>query len=416
MGHVEDRWFRTVAGPDDKPVRVKTPLYGKGLRYRVRYLGPGGRERSKSFPDRQKKAADDYLTDIESKRLRGSFVDPVAGRITFAEYAQRWIEQQTFDEPTREVTERRLRRHIIPKLGDLELASMRPEHIRQFDRSLQVAGLSDAFRSIAFSNVSSILNAAVDDDRITKNPCRARSAKPAKLRSIRVVPWEIEQVEALRSNLPRRYKILIDLGAGCGMRQGEILGLAVDDIDFEKQIIRVRRQIRIVRAKLVFAEPKGRKTREVPLPSSVAERLREHIAEFSPRPIALPWETPSGKPGAAHLVILGVHGGAVNRGDLNKKVWWPAATRSGIPQDRKNGMHALRHFYASTLLDAGESIKALASYLGHADPGFTLRTYTHLMPSSEERTRKAIDQAFGHRPASRPDDGLVPTGTGQAAA
>jgi hypothetical protein len=99
---------------------------------------------------------------------------------------QRWIEQQTFDEPTREVTERRLRRHIIPKLGPLELAP--PEHIRQFDRSLQVAGLSDGFRSVAFSNVSSILNAAVDDDRIAKNPCRARSAKPAKLRSIRVVP------------------------------------------------------------------------------------------------------------------------------------------------------------------------------------------------------------------------------------
>jgi integrase len=64
-------------------------------------------------------------------------------------------------------------------------------------------------------------------------------------------------------------------------------------------------------------------------------------------------------------------------------------------------MHALRHFYASTLLDAGESIKALANYLGHADPGFTLRTYTHLMPSSEERTRKAIDQAFGYQLALR---------------
>ncbi|MBQ1065993.1 MULTISPECIES: tyrosine-type recombinase/integrase [unclassified Micromonospora] len=57
-------------------------------------------------------------------------------------------------------------------------------------------------------------------------------------------------------------------------------------------------------------------------------------------------------------------------------------------------MHALRHFYASSLLDAGESIKALASYLGHADPGFTLRVYTHLMPASEERTRKAIDNLF----------------------
>lgn len=63
-------------------------------------------------------------------------------------------------------------------------------------------------------------------------------------------------------------------------------------------------------------------------------------------------------------------------------------------------MHALRHYYASVLLDAGESIRALADYLGHADPGFTLRTYTHLMPSSEDRARAAIDAAFAPRAAS----------------
>jgi integrase len=57
-------------------------------------------------------------------------------------------------------------------------------------------------------------------------------------------------------------------------------------------------------------------------------------------------------------------------------------------------MHALRHFYASVLLDEGENIKALAEYLGHSDPGLTLRVYAHLMPSSRERTRNAVSQVF----------------------
>ncbi|WP_049558122.1 tyrosine-type recombinase/integrase [Nonomuraea sp. SBT364] len=61
---------------------------------------------------------------------------------------------------------------------------------------------------------------------------------------------------------------------------------------------------------------------------------------------------------------------------------------------REHGIHALRHFYASVLLDGGENIKALSQYLGHHDPGFTLRTYTHLMPSSEDRTRKAVDHVL----------------------
>lgn len=70
-------------------------------------------------------------------------------------------------------------------------------------------------------------------------------------------------------------------------------------------------------------------------------------------------------------------------------------------------MHALRHYFASVLLDAGEPVKALAASLGHTDPGFTLRTYTHLMPNSDERTRKAIDRVFSGGVNS--SDGLTTT-------
>lgn len=85
---------------------------------------------------------------------------------------------------------------------------------------------------------------------------------------------------------------------------------------------------------------------------------------------------------------------AVNRVVFNRVAWRPALDTVGVPRGRENGVHALRHFYASVLLDAGENIKALSEYLGHHDPGFTLRTYTHLMPSSEKRTREAVNGAF----------------------
>jgi integrase len=62
----------------------------------------------------------------------------------------------------------------------------------------------------------------------------------------------------------------------------------------------------------------------------------------------------------------------------------------------------LRHFYASVLLDAGENVKALSQYLGHSDPGFTLRVYTHLMPSSDGRARDAMDRMYRTR-LDRPD-------------
>jgi integrase len=72
---------------------------------------------------------------------------------------------------------------------------------------------------------------------------------------------------------------------------------------------------------------------------------------------------------------------------------------------RSRCVHALRHLYASVLLDAGESVKALAQYLGRSDPGFTLRVYTDLLPTSHERTRRAVD-GFLSEKTSRVIDGL----------
>ena len=88
--------------------------------------------------------------------------------------------------------------------------------------------------------------------------------------------------------------------------------------------------------------------------------------------------------------------GPVHKDSFNHHVWKPALRRAGPAESKRaDGFRALRHFYASVLLGAEESIKALSECLGHADPGFTLRVYTHLMPSSAERTRRAVDRVLG---------------------
>ncbi len=79
---------------------------------------------------------------------------------------------------------------------------------------------------------------------------------------------------------------------------------------------------------------------------------------------------------------------------------------AGYPEDFRRGaercplVHALRHHYASVLLENGVSIRAVSEYLGHHDPGFTQRTYAHLMPESEDRARAAIDAVLGARAES----------------
>ncbi|WP_432020881.1 tyrosine-type recombinase/integrase, partial [Streptomyces sp. 1222.5] len=214
----------------------------------------------------------------------------------------------------------------------------------------------------------------------------------------RIVPWPRERVLAVRSALPEQYRAMVDVAGGCGLRQGEVFGLAVEDVEFIGGVVHVVRQVKLIHHRPVFAVPKSGKARTVPLPDSVARSLEEHITRHPPAPVTLPWRTVDGSPITASVFFHSGKGSEVIRNVFTRTAWRPALDAAGVPRGRENGMHALRHFYASVLLDAGESVKALSEYLGHHDPGFTLRTYTHLTPSSEKRTREAVNRAFGNGP------------------
>jgi integrase len=363
-----------------------------GPGYQVRYRDPGGRQRARMF--RRKGDADRFAATVEVDKLRGSYVDPSAGKIALRDYAEQWLAAQTFDEATRIATELRIRLHINPHLGDRPLGGIRPSEIQSWLRTLQT-NLAPRYVRVIHSNLAALFNAAIDDDRLAKNPCSASSVRLPALEDGKVQPWTVEQVRAVRHALPARYRILVSLAAGCGLRQGELFGLTVDDVDLKKGVLHVQQQVKILGPERVFASPKGRKTRDVPLPETVALELTAYLQDYPAQLVSLPWQRVDGAPRSSRLVVTSREHQALNRNYINRLVWKPALIAAGLAPTRTNGMHALRHFYASVLLDAGESVRALASYLGHADPGFTLRVYTHLMPASEERTKRAVDRVLG---------------------
>ncbi|WP_433594412.1 tyrosine-type recombinase/integrase [Nocardia sp. CA-145437] len=405
MGHVEDRWFRpqrdqsgqVVLNGRGKPVMEPTELHGKGLRYRVRYIAPDGAERSKSFPDRQKKRADDFLIEVESDKREGRFIDPKASRKTFRQQAENWYKAQSPDPATRLVLRQRLERRIYPTLGDLTFDRIeRPATIRDWVGGLDDLGFSENYKAVLFTVVSAVCESAVDDRIIRQNPCKAKTVRRPIGKSPQVVVWRAERLRSVGSGLPPRFGIVTKLGAGLGFRQGEILGFSADDIDRVRKMARVERQLKTVKGVTMFALPKGGKTREVPLADSVLADIDAHTKEFGTALVTLPWGRPDGEPVSVRLLVVG-EGGRIYSGDVfNKLIWRPAFVAAGLTFGRRaDGMHALRHYFASVLLSTGCSIKELADFLGHNDPGFTLRTYTHLVPSSLDRARSAIDSAFG---------------------
>jgi integrase len=360
-------------------------------RWQARYRAPDGRERTKTF--RRKLDAQRFLAEINADLVTGRYVDPNAGRIALGHFAERWLAAQTFDPLTRQTVASRIKTHVKPTIGDMLLRDLRPSTVQAWVRGRQ-AEVAPSYCRLLLANLSTILAAAVEDGLIVRNPCASAAVKAPKVDRRRVVPWTVERVQAVVAGHPARHRAAPVLGAGCGLRQGEVLGLPLDAVDFLRRTVHVRQQIRLVGGELVYAPPKGGREREVPLPDVVSVALAESLRRFPPAEVTLPWREPGGPARTSALVFTNRDDGPLSRAYFTHNAWKPALAEAGVERGRENGFHALRHHFASVLLDGGVSIRAVAEYLGHHDPGFTLRTYAHLMPESEDRARAAIDAAY----------------------
>jgi integrase len=224
-----------------------------------------------------------------------------------------------------------------------------------------------------------------------------------------------ETVARIINEHPALFRPVPIIGAACGLRQGEIFGLAAEDIDYDAQVIHVRRQVKKLGAAHVFAMPKNDRERDVPLPEWAGQTLQVFTAAQRQAPYSLPWEKPDGRPTNVNLLFRWTDDLHVRARGYDELIWKPALAAVGVipapttdkrgrrrrhNTDRKTGMHALRHYYASVCLADGVSIRDLAEFLGHSDPAFTPRIYAHPMPSSHERARRAIDARM-FRPRAR---------------
>ena len=364
-----------------------------GKRWDVRWRDDAGHQRHKAFD--RKADAERFLAQVTADLARGTYIDPRAGRVSFRTYTEQWRAAQVHRAATAAQVETHLRRHVYPTFGDRSLASVRPSEVQAWVRGLE-QHLAPSTIEVVYSFVAGVFRAAVRDRLIVTTPCV--DVRLPKLQPKRVEPLVTERVEGLIAAMPERYRALVVLAAGTGLRQGEAFGVEVESVDWLRRTLDVRQQLVLMPGGAPYVAPlkTAASYRTVPLPRVVVDALTAHLAAFPADPVELldTTSTPTARRRPAAFIFTTSAGLPIRRTRFSD-VWRTAAKAAGLPGGAS--FHDLRHYYASLLIQHGESVKVVQKRLGHKSAVETLDTYSHLWPDSDDSTRAAIDSAMAAR-------------------
>jgi len=402
--HVRDRWFATVNGK-----RLPTARHKTGKRWQATFSPSTGRRKTKCFDTKQE--ALDYVAAAKTDVRRGVYRDLEGGRISLNDYSAQWLELAQVQPSTRQSYANYLRWYVKPHLGVMQLGEIKPSHLRGWLRNLERQEVrtkkppDNLPRTLSLETVkqakqvlSALMESALADGLIASNPVRhasVRVSKPDAMESDQQVKvWSLSTVYAVRRELPPKWRALPIVMVGSGLRPGEAFGLSVDDVDFLQREIHIRRQIIIVGNRLAYSRPKHRSYRVVPLTKDVGEAMAAHLAAHPATRVDLPTDEPGGPRQDHRLIFTTRERTAIHPNYFSSKLWRPARKAAGIDDSRENGLHVLRHTFASLLIANRMEMTAVSALLGHKDPSFTWRTYAHLMPDAPHRSRLAMEEAF----------------------
>ena len=293
------------------------------------------------------------------------------------------------------------REHIIPRLGHLQLQKLSPAAINALYAHLSEHGRVHGGGPLSASSVRrvhAVLHRACHDavrwGRLSVNPVAgADPPKASAEHHDRLPVWNAEQLAAfLAAVADDRLYALWRVLAMSGMRRGEALGLAWEDVDMEAGSVTIRRAWIPVGGVAQFSEPKSKRSRRtIALDPVTVEALRAHAARQA-------GEQSDWQEGAAETDLV------FTRPDGRPLVPW--AVSKAFREHSKAAMlppiplHGLRHTYATLALASGVNPRIVSGRLGHATVALTLDVYSHVLPQADREAAerqeivRQLNQAF----------------------
>lgn len=355
-------------------------------RYRARYLDDAGTRHAAPQTFDTMTDARAYLAGIQTDMSRGEWTSPVAraaakkaASTTLAEYAETWLALKSRRPRTLEEY-RRLIRGPLADLASLPLSAISVETVKQW-WGAQLAGGKLTQASRAYSLLSTVLGEAVDDGRISANPCRVKGAQTERTGK-KVTPPTDEQFAAIVAATPEHLRALVYLAADAGLRWGEATELRRSDVvvEADRVLVTVARAVVKVRGEFIPGPTKTEAgVRSIYVYGDAAAAIARHVDadrfRFNPGALLFP-----ASDGVSHLSQ-----------STFWRHWNAARTAAGRPD---MPFHALRHYAGTRYAQAGATPRETMTRLGHTSLAVALR-YQHATDRDAEIAARMAKRPAG---------------------
>ena len=333
---------------------------------------PGGKRRRK----RAKNQADVKAWLLSQREAVRDGLVVEDDKITFGQFFPRYYQDvltHNVQPKTLESYESLARIHILPALSGYRLTAITPQILQSLYSDKLKSGLSARTVHYIHTIIHKALKQAMKWGMVVRNAADLVD-KPSQKRRAPAV-WSADQVNRFlkQINGHRWYPIYV-IAIYCGLREGEILGLRVEDIDLLKRVLHVRQAVQYLMGQgLIVKEPKSEAgKRAVIIPGFAVTVLTDHLLSIQ-KESGLIFTTGNDTPISPRNLV---------------RHFKSVIEAAGLPDIR---FHDLRHTHASLLLQAGVNPKVVQERLGHSSVTLTLSTYSHVLPGIQEAAAEKFD-------------------------
>ena len=360
--------------------------------------GPDGQQKRKFYYGKTRQEVAEKLREALNNQSIGIVID--SKNITIHQWLITWLSE--YKKANVRQTSYEYYTYVIENyichaggIGHVKLKDLRPDQLQKLYNDTLKQDFSPSTIKIMHILMKGALKQAVQNGLIMRDITEG-TVRPKMIKSDARVFTVDEQKQFQDILTDEKYSLIYMLGLGTGLRIGELLGLRWQDIDSNDGWLHVRQTLVRVKntdinanskTKLIFQEPKTESgNRIVPIPSNFIPILEKHEIKQKENKL----KSYGLYRDDLGLVFCNKLGEPLEPSNIRSRLY-KLTEKAGI--DHAN-MHALRHTYATRLLEADENTKVLQTLLGHSNIATTLNTYAHVLPERQKQAAEKINHLF----------------------